>query len=198
MIKTMEKTDEQLIAQFLQGDESAFAKLLHKYLKHVYNFIYQFVQDAAASEDLAQETFIKAWKNLKHFDQTKNFKVWLFAIAKNTAYDWLKKKKTIPFAFFEDEEGNNRLENIAQENVLPDELLMQKDVVKELEAGLAVIPAKYRLLLLMRYREDFSLAEIAQILHLPYNTVKSSHGRALKSLRKALEEGNASNLTSNS
>src|SRR5665648_335509 len=121
------KEDVLLVEACLRGDATAFKILLDKHLKSIYGFLYYLVKDSSQVEDLAQETFIKVWKNLHKFDQRKSFKTWLFAIAKNTALDFLKKKKTTPFSFFEDEEGSNKLENISEDAILPDEILERKD-----------------------------------------------------------------------
>ena len=188
----MEKTDQQLAKDFLEGDEAALEELVKKYLKPVYNFLHQFVNDKSALDDLTQITFIKAWKNLKRFNQGKSFKIWIFTIAKNTAYDFFKRKKTVPFSFFEDAEGNNKLENISEDEILPDELLEKADAARELEKALKKIPDHYRIILLMRYKNDCSLQEIAEILNLPYNTVKSQHQRGLLALKKILNNQNAS------
>ncbi|MDR3558894.1 MAG: sigma-70 family RNA polymerase sigma factor [Candidatus Pacebacteria bacterium] len=181
--------DKELIEKYLDGDDSAFSELLDLYLKPTYNFLYRFTGNAAATDDLTQETFIKVWKNLKRFDRGKKFKTWLFTIAKNTAFDYLKKKKTIPFSSFTGEEDNNYLENISEDSALPDELLEKKDLAEELDGKLKQLPKQYELILVMRYKDDFSLAEIAEILELPYNTVKSQHARALAGLKKILEDG---------
>ena len=181
----MEKDDKQLIAEFLDGSDEAFEQLVDRYLKPIYNFLYQFTKDRDSLEDLTQETFIKVWKNIRKFDRSKNFRVWIYAIAKNTAYDFLKKKKTVPFSFFEDADGQNRLERISEEKPLPDEILIKQDLEKELDKKLQEIPDAHRVILLMHYKEDFSLQEIAEILSVPYNTIKSQHARALVSLRRA-------------
>ncbi|PIP26616.1 MAG: hypothetical protein CO140_03980 [Candidatus Moranbacteria bacterium CG_4_9_14_3_um_filter_40_7] len=178
--------DKQLIEDFLSGDEAALNQLVKKYLKPVYNFLYYFTREKAELDDLTQIAFIKAWKNLKKFDREKSFKTWIFTIAKNTAYDFFQKKKTLPFADFTDEEGNNKLENISDENILPDEILERKNLAEELEKKLEKIPEHYRIILTLRYKEDFSLQEIAEILGKPYNTIKSRHQRALTSLKKVL------------
>ena len=137
------------------------------------------VRDREQVEDLTQETFVKAWKNMKRFDQKRNFRTWLYTIAKNTAYDWLKRKKEIPFSTFTDEEGESWLENVADENILPDEILKRKNISEELDVIIQKIPPHYRAILLLHYKEDFSLHEIAEILGEPYNTIKSRHQRGL-------------------
>lgn len=179
--------DKRIIEEFLKGNEDAFNILVNRYLKSVYNFLFQLVRDIPVCEDLTQETFVKAWKNIKKFDTEKSFKTWIFTIAKNTAYDYFKKKKTIPFSNFINEDGNNRLDNVAENNILPDEILARKDIAKEMEEKLKEIPEKYRIILTLRYKEDFSLLEISEILKVPYNTVKSGHSRALGKLREVMQ-----------
>ncbi len=184
----MQTNDEQLAKKYLAGDSTAFEQLLKKYLKPIFNFLYQLTGDAVQAEDLTQVSFVKAWINIRKFDKNKSFKTWLFTIAKNTAYDYFKKKKSLPFSFFENSEGYNKLEEIAEDKILPDEILERKDLAKELEALLKQIPEKYGIILTLRYKEDFSLQEIAEILDAPYNTVKSQHQRALMAMREVLQK----------
>lgn len=182
----MKEEDKNLIQAFFAGYDEAYSKLLKKYLKSVYNFLRTFVQDSDILDDLTQETFIKAWKNLKSFDTEKNFKTWLFTIAKNTAYDFFKKKKTIPFSEFSDDQGSNALENISDDEILPLEILEKSEKEKTFEENLQKLPNHYRIILLLHYKEDFSLQEISEILDIPYNTIKSRHIRALSKFKKIL------------
>jgi RNA polymerase sigma-70 factor, ECF subfamily len=179
-------SDKQIIEKILSGNEEDFAEIVKIYLKAIYNFLYRLAGDRGVAEDLTQETFVKCWKNLKSFDQKKSFKTWLFTIAKNTAFDYFRKKKEIPFSAFADEEGENWLENIADENFLPDELLERKNISEEFEEILSKLLPRYRAILILHYKEDFSLHEIAEILSEPYNTIKSRHQRGLANLRKVL------------
>jgi len=176
----------QILDRIISGDESAFSEITGLYLKLIYNFVYRLIGDRDTAEDLTQETFVKAWKNLKSFDQSKNFRTWLYIIAKNTAFDWLKKKKEIPFSTFMDEKGESWLENVADENILPDEILERKNIAEELEEILSKLPPHYRAILLLHYKEDFSLHKIAEILGEPYNTIKSRHQRGLGKLRESI------------
>ncbi|MFH1183070.1 MAG: RNA polymerase sigma factor [Candidatus Moraniibacteriota bacterium] len=182
----MTTSDQELIQNILARDDRAFEKLLKRYLKPVYNFIYQLTNDSSVIDDLTQETFIKVWKNLRRFDKSKNFKVWLFAIAKNTAYDFLKKKKTVPFSYYTDGEGNNKLTNISDGQAQPQELAIKNDLARAIDKKLKKMPVHYRSILILRYKEDFSLQEIALILKKPYNTIKSQHQRALSYFKKNL------------
>jgi RNA polymerase sigma-70 factor, ECF subfamily len=179
-----DRSDKKLIEDFLAGDQAAFEILLQRYIKSIYNFLYHLTSDSSILDDLTQATFIKAWKNIRKFDREKSFRNWIFTIAKNTTFDYFKKKKTVPFSFFEDSEGNSRLENISDETIPSDEIIIRAQTVEELEAKLKKIPEQYRVILLMHYQDDLSLQEIAEILGLPYNTVKSQHTRALARLRR--------------
>lgn len=188
----MDFDDRQLVEESLLGDEGAFERLLSKYLTLVYNFIFQLTRDRIVAEDLAQETFIKAWKNLARFDQKRSFKTWLFAIAKNTTYDFSKKKKSLPFSSFEDDEGQSTLDMMDDE-AIPLEILLEREERQEvIAAAIKNLSEQYRILFSLAYQEDFSLSEISEILGVPYNTIKSRHQRGLKLLKQALLKGIAS------
>lgn len=179
--------DKELIEKILNGNNQVFNELVKKYLKPVYNFLNQLVFDKSALDDLTQDTFIKTWKNMSRFDQNKRFKTWLFTIAKNTAYDYMKKKKTIPFSVFLTEEGESALENIPDNQILPDELLESADAQKNFTKKIKSLSPDFQTILELRYKEDFSLHEIAEILEISYNTIKSRHQRALAALKKILQ-----------
>lgn len=181
----MNYTDEQLVKDFLTGDEKSLELLVNKYLKPLYNFTYQLTRNKEASEDIVQDVFVKVWKNMSKFDTKKKFSTWIFAIAKNTAYDFLKKKKTIPFSAFAGEDGNNILECIEDETILRSQELMQNmDNVKDVQKFVASLPAKVQIILSLYHDQGFSLKEIAEILSSSPNTIKSKYRRAILWLRK--------------
>ena len=181
-----------LISESLAGDEKAFEELLSPYLSPVYSFVLSLTHDVLMAEDVTQETCIKVWKHLGRFDAERSFKTWIFAIAKNTAFDALKKKRDLPFsAFFRGEDEGveeSWSDRIADEAPLADEVLARAESVELLEQKLQTLPEGFQQILQLRYREDFSLQEISEILGEPYNTIKSRHGRAIFSLKKAFEK----------
>jgi RNA polymerase sigma-70 factor (ECF subfamily) len=181
--------DAALIRSYRAGDESSFSLLLNKHLKSIYSFIFQFVQDGAVAEDITQETFVKVWRHLDRFDMNKPFRTWLFAIAKNTTYDWLKKKRSIPFSAFSIDGADEPFENIPDTDPLPDELLAREDAAIEVREAIASLPEPYRPLITLVYQEGFSLHETAEILGESYNTVKSRHQRAVIRLRGYFVKG---------
>src|SRR5579864_3367577 len=104
-----EMKDHELVKQYLKGDEKSLEVLVAKYLNPIYRFVYSYVKDQQTAEDITQDVFLKVWKNAKKVDKNKNFKSWIYTIAKNTALDFLKKKKSIPFSSFEDADSKNLL-----------------------------------------------------------------------------------------
>lgn len=183
------RTDEQLVADYLKGDEESLNILVGRYLKPIYSFVYRYIRSAGDAEDVTQEAFIKAWSNLRKFDRQKKFKTWIFSIAKNTSIDWLRKKKAIPFRSFETENGGNRiLDTLLDPSPLPDELLERADLKRSLTSAIDRLSPKYQVVLFLRYNDHFTFREIAGSLGIPLHTVKSQHRRALISLKKLLTE----------
>lgn len=184
-----EKTDIQLMADYLNKDENALKILIARYLKPVYVFVYTIVKNTQDSEDITQEAFVKMWKNIKKYDKEQVFKTWLFAIAKNTALDYLRKKKSFVFSDFEGQEENNIFANMfIDPSPLPDEVFTLKEDKNFLSGLLNQIAAAYKEVLLLRYNGQYTFAEIGQILGKPLDTVRSQHRRALMSLRKILSD----------
>ncbi len=177
-------SDEQLVVNFRAGNESALKELIDRYLKPLYNFTFQLVRDENVAQDLVQEVFVKMWKHLASFDQNKKFSTWLYAIAKNTAYDWLKKKKALPFSVFESADGSNFLEIIEDQNFSNStQLWQQMDNAQDAQQFLDALSPEMKTIFLLHFQQGFSLAEIAEILGTPTNTVKSQFRRTLLSLR---------------
>lgn len=185
----IKKTDEQLVADYLAGDSQAFELLVSIYLKPIYSFIVHYIGSPTDAEDITQDVFLRVWRHLKKFDQEKRFKTWLFGIAKNASFDWLKKKKSIPFSNFENEAGENILANtLIDPSPLPDELFNNADLADKLNKAILQLPPNYCSVLLLYYHEQFNLREIAESLGEPVDTIKSRHRRALILLRQLITE----------
>lgn len=185
-----ETSDSLLIANYLNGDEKSLEILIERHLKSVYYLVYQYVGSEQDAQDITQETFIRAWRNLKKFDQQKNFKTWVFVIAKHAAIDVLKKKKVVMFSAFEDEHGGNSLlETLADEAPRADVISEQKGTMEILTKAMAPLSPAYKKVLSLRYYEDMTFSNISEVLHEPLDTVKSRHRRAVFMLKKILEGG---------
>lgn len=184
------ESEISLINQYLKGDEEALELLIKRYLKPVYGFVFRYVNNRVDAEDLAQETFFRLWRNLKKFQPEKSFKSWLFTIAKNAAIDFLKKKKTVPFSAFTNEdnedEKNSIIETLADPAPLPDELFDRQNLANELNAAINQLSLKYQTVLFLHYQNQLTFQEISEIEGEPLNTVKSRHLRALAKLKMIL------------
>lgn len=177
-------TDERLVAQYLAGDESAFATLVERYLPLVYGLSRKYCGDPDKAADIAQETFIKTWHNLKKFDIKKSFRSWLFVIAKNTALDWLKRKNEIPFSSFANKNGSESfIESIADPALSPAVVAENKIFAEKINNHVTELPVKYRSVVSMRVDDDLTFKEISKKLQKPLNTVKSHYRRALRLLK---------------
>lgn len=172
----------------LEKDEAELINdLVKRHLKSVYNFALRFVNDREAAEDVAQETFIKVWKNLEQFETGRDFKTWLLAIAHNTAIDWLRKKHQIVFSDFENgDDDNSFADSISDPAPLPEEIMTRKETGQWLEKALAQLSPQNREILTLHYEQNLTFDEIGEIFNQPLNTVKSRHRRALVTLRKFL------------
>ena len=181
----MDITDSQLVQESIAGKQASFAELVSRHLSGVYNFAYRYMHDAADAEDIAQETFVRAWKNLHKFDTSKNLKTWLFTIAKNASLDVLKKKK--PMAFSKITETESELESFLAPYVasgeLPEAAVDAKLLKGDIDEALAKLPPAYRAVLALRYNEHLKFREIAEVLREPIDTVKSKHRRGLALLK---------------
>lgn len=184
----MQRTEDQLISDYLEGDEQALSVLVDQYLTDVYNFAFKLTGDLQAAEDIAQESFIKAWKNIRRYRGGNNFKGWIFSITRNTAIDWLREKKELVFSDFENEKGENTLvATLADNGPLPDELLARAENTTYLEGLLEQLNPNYREVLALRYTSNLTFEEIGGILKRPLHTVKSQHRRAIVALQRLLQ-----------
>jgi RNA polymerase sigma-70 factor (ECF subfamily) len=183
------RSDQQLVADYLSGDEQSLKFLVERYLRPIYGFIYRFVDSTQDAEDITQDVFVKVWRHIKKFDKEKSFKTWIFSIAKNAAIDFLKKKRTITFSEFENADGENVLsEKLADPSPLPHELLERKEIGDILAKAMGKLSPKYRMVLFLRHNDHFTFREIAESLGEPTDTVKSQHRRALIILKRLLSE----------
>lgn len=184
----MKKTDEQLISDYLDGNEQALATLVDRHLINAYNFALKLVNDSQAANDITQEAFIKAWKNIRGFKRGSTFQTWLFTITRNVVIDWLRKKKEIALSAFENERGENKLTEIISDNsLLLNELLIRAENTLYVEQLLEELDPVYQDVLKLRYSSNMTFEEIGEILKRPLHTVKSQHRRALIALRRSLE-----------
>ncbi|HVY72882.1 MAG TPA: sigma-70 family RNA polymerase sigma factor [Candidatus Paceibacterota bacterium] len=183
-----EKTDEELIDNYIDGDEGAFETLLARHIDDLYSYMYRLVGGTHEAEDLVQESSIKIWKNIKRYNaSTSKFKTWMLSIARNSAIDQLRKKKNPVLSQFEDAEGvNPLLDRLEDESPLAHDLFAQQEDAEHLNDAIGQLPPQYREVLTLHYTNHLTLEEVATVLGEPKNTTKSRHRRALIALRARL------------
>lgn len=187
ILSMFDKTDEEIIELYKSGEKEIFKHLINRYTSSIFNFTVRLTNKNDAP-DIVQDTFIKAWKNIKKFDFKKaSFKTWIFTIARNTTIDSLRKKKSILFSEILDlEKDETFADNIPDENLLPDEALQKLEDTETLNMALEKLNPKYKEILILHYQEEMTFKEIGYILNKPLNTIKSIHHRTIKELKKIL------------
>ncbi|WP_437191457.1 RNA polymerase sigma factor [Planctomicrobium sp. SH527] len=160
-------SDTRLVEETRQGNRDAFGVLVQRYEKRLIRVILRFVNDVDVAEDLAQETFIRAYERLDQFDPSRRFSPWLFRIGVNLAMDFhRRRKRRIWSILFSDRKGNQPIDA-----VVPDPR-QQIDLRMEVQLVIERVPEKYRTVLILRDMENFSTSEIAAILNRQEATIR--------------------------
>jgi RNA polymerase sigma-70 factor (ECF subfamily) len=171
--------DSRLAAHARAGAEPAFREIVRRYERPVRSLIARIVQDSALAEDLAQDTFLRAFRNLAAFDTTRKFSSWLFRIAHNIAIDAIRRRPGAVVALEADDP--------AVAVPAPPDPVEGAALGRALETALGGLRPDYRTAVLLRYQEGCSYAEIAETMAIPEGTAKTYVHRGRKLLAGALE-----------
>jgi RNA polymerase sigma-70 factor (ECF subfamily) len=176
-------TDAQLVERTLAGSEDAFAALVSRHQRRVYNLLARMLGNPALAEELAQESFIKAYTHLRSFNPDFKFANWILRIAHNAAIDVLRHRG--PQLVSLDEPASEEQRPIGEALVDPrsdeaERRVDRRDLSQILGTALAGLRLEYRRAIVLRYQQDLSYEEIAAITGEPVGTVKSHihRGRA--------------------
>jgi RNA polymerase sigma-70 factor (ECF subfamily) len=182
-------TDASLVAQALAGSEDACRVLVERHSRPVLTLIARMVRDQGVAEELAQDAFVKAFAALRSFDPSYKFSNWMLRIAHNVAIDHLRKVRPTLVFMDADDSGRN-LADVVADGREPSafERALRQDFREDLESALARLRPEFRRLVVMRYIEDLSYDDIADIVGLPLGTVKSHLHRARAALGRLLIE----------
>jgi len=174
--------DQHVIAAILGGDVNAYGTLVRRYQKPIFNLMYRMTGSHADALDLSQETFIKAYDKLRLFKTDRKFFPWLYTIGLNHVRNFIRDSKSDPVSFSEDFEEDA---GFSMAHGMDDPLSAQIEA-HHLEKALQRLPMEYREAVLLRYREEFSMEEIAEMLELSVSGAKMRVHRGLKKLRKMI------------
>lgn len=163
------------LTQSAQGDSQAFAELVQQHQGMVFSIAYHFLHDRALAEDLAQEVFLELYQNLDRIESSAHLTYWLRRVTANRCIDQGRKK------FRRRELALEDAPEPAASADPTDPLLLQR-----LQQSVAGLPERQRMVVILRFQEGLGPAEIADVLEMPVNTVKSTLHRTLADLRKGL------------
>ena len=189
---TLNITAETETAKIARGlrerDTELLADLVERSQRRLVRYLLYLIGRQDYAEDLAQETWIRVLQRGSQYNGRQRFDPWLFAIARNLAIDYLRKKrKAVQTASLPDDRDEILL--VSSSGPSPFEAAARSEDAIRLARHLEILPPLYREALLLRFQEDLFLAEIAQVLDAPVTTVTSRIYRGLVALRSAFEEG---------
>jgi RNA polymerase sigma-70 factor (ECF subfamily) len=172
-------TDEENFEAFRRGDRAGFTRLVERYQRELYHFLWRFLGDRAAAEDAFQETFLQIWQSAAQFDLQRRFKPWLFTIAANKARDMLRSQSRHPPAPLQaninpgSEESGEFVDLMSAVAEQPGAQLERQELQRLVYQTVMRLPVHLREILLLSYFHQFPYRNIAEILQIPLGTVKS-------------------------
>tara|TARA_B100000029_G_C17294863_1_gene858415 strand:+ start:99 stop:677 length:579 start_codon:yes stop_codon:yes gene_type:complete len=183
-----DKTDEQLIEEFQNGEISSYNQLIYRYKDRLFNYIYQFVHDIDLAEDLLQDTFLKLYTHKNSYKKIAKFSTWIYTIAGNFAKTELRKtKRRKTYSHSELIFGEKEL-TINDNSNNPDKIFFNESLKGELKNCLSKLSIDFRNIIILRDIQELSYDEISTIIELPLGTVKSRINRARLKLYECLKQ----------
>ncbi|BCX47309.1 RNA polymerase sigma factor [Haloferula helveola] len=186
-------TDEELVLQAQAGDSAAYDTLVTRHRGRIYAMIRQMVKNDADAWDLSQEAFIKAWKALPRFEVKAKFTTWLYRIAHNTVYDWVRRKRPESggelneeiFSSDQVDPGSLTTPGAAQR---PDEALRTDELRGKIEAALNQLSPDHRQAVVLKDVQGLAYKEIAEVMDCSIGTVMSRLHYARQKLQTLLKD----------
>jgi RNA polymerase sigma-70 factor (ECF subfamily) len=185
--------DAQLMLRVREGDNDSFRVLLDKHRNPLVHFLQRMVQDAGASEELAQEVFLRIYRSRSSYEPSAKFTTWMFRIASHLALNWLRDERhersaeRLDGARFGEERGSDvPAREIRDQHPSVEQSLVYETRLQEIRNSIALLPAKQRAAVLMHKYEEMEYSQIAEALECSESAVKSLLFRAYESLRARL------------
>jgi RNA polymerase sigma-70 factor (ECF subfamily) len=183
--------ESELITAILGGDTHLYHQLIRPYERRVYVTCLRYLRDEAEAEDVAQETFIRAFRNLRTFRGDAKFSTWLISIALNEARSRLRKKAGIRIVQLDENHTPGMLAAPASlrewRQLLPSDAMEQEEIGALLRQAIEILPFSYREVFLLRHVQELNVSETSRILDISSSLVKVRLHRARMMLRRLLE-----------
>lgn len=182
-------TDQALVERVQGGDKAAFDLLVLKYQSRVLSLISRYVHDSSEVFDVAQETFIRAYRALPNFRGESAFYTWLYRIAINTAKNYLMSQgRRLPVVETLDDDGEPYdYDHALTDTDTPERLLLKDEIERTVTDTIEQLPEELRTAIVLRELEGLSYEEIAEAMACPVGTVRSRIFRAREAIQKRLE-----------
>ena len=180
-----DESDAELVAASQGGDQDAFAQLVQRHQRRVFNLVFRMLQQYEEANEVTQETFLAAWQGLSSFRGDARFSTWLYRIAYNCCLKQLeqrKKDKALNAAI----QAEHLLDHADKEE-RASTVLEIHDFQNLVREHLSMLPAKYRVVLVLRHLQEMTYEEMAEILTIPIGTIKTHLFRARNLLKERLE-----------
>jgi len=182
-----------LVKRCQAGNAEAFDELVVRYRTRVFGMIYNMVHSEQDAWDLAQDSFLKAWKSIKRFRGQSSFYTWIYRIVMNVTIDWLRKKQIkAGGAEFDDaiqlKEVDPASKTMPKADALPSENLEQREIRTEIDKAIAQLSPEHRAVILMKEIDGMQYHEIAEALGCSIGTVMSRLFYARKKLQNLLKD----------
>jgi RNA polymerase sigma-70 factor (ECF subfamily) len=186
-------SDLELVKRCQAGQTEAFDELVSRYRTRVFAMIYNMVHNEQDAWDLAQESFVKAWKSIKRFRRHSSFYTWVYRIVMNVTIDWLRKKQIKGAgAEFDDsiqlKDIDPASRTVPKAEPLPHERMEQREIRAKIDHALGQLSPEHRAVILMKETEDMQYHEIAETLGCSIGTVMSRLFYARKKLQNLLRD----------
>lgn len=178
-----QRVEEAILVDRAQaGDDNAFSILVSRYRNRIFNFAYRYTRSEAEAEDLTQEVFLRAFRNIKKFRGDSKFSTWLFQIAKNLSLNHLaswSRKMRVHFKDEGDDDGSwSSMDDLPSPEENSEQKLERQELAEQLNGAIQALSPQFRMALILRDVDGMSYEEIADVMKLPPGTVKSRIHRA--------------------
>src|SRR6201988_1930209 len=182
-----------LVKQCQAGQTEAFDQLVIRYRTRVFAMIYNMVHNEQDAWDLAQESFVKAWRSIKRFRGRSSFYTWIYRIVMNVTIDWLRKKQIKGGGSeFDDaiqlKEVEPASKTVPKSEALPHEMMERSEIRARIDKAIAQLSPEHRAVILMKEIEEMQYHEIAETLGCSIGTVMSRLFYARKKLQNLLKD----------
>ncbi len=180
--------DFALMVRAGEGDHAAFRQLVERHQDAVIGTVAKMLGNASESEDIAQQVFLRIWRNAKRYRPDAKFTTYLFTITRNLVFNETRRKSRKKEVSSDEREENSNLTTEASPHRQPDAEVLHAELQQKVDEAIASLPEAQRMAVVLRRYEQLSYEEIATVLDLSVSAVKSLLFRARTSLREALSE----------